>query len=64
MKIKVSSKKGDKKYEYDYRIIYTNEETHKRMKEYSSERRITITEGLKELLDFYEEKGNCRCIQN
>lgn len=61
MKIRVNGKRGDKKYEYDYKIIYTDDETHKRMKDFASNNRVKITDGIKKLLDFYEKKSECLC---
>lgn len=61
MKIKVNSRGGNKKYEYDYKIIYTDEETHKRMKDFSFGKGVKITDGIKQLLDFYEKKSECLC---
>lgn len=61
MKIKVNGKRGDKKYEYDYKIIYTDDETHKRIKDFASNKRVKITDGIKQLLDFYEKKSECLC---
>ena len=61
MKIKVNSRGGNKKYEYDYKIIYTDDETHKRMKDFASNNRVKITDGIKQLLDFYEKKSECLC---
>jgi len=64
MKIRINARTGEKKYEYDYKIIYTDNETHQRIKDYSSKRRLKINDGIKELLDFYEKEGSCRCIKN
>lgn len=61
MKIRVNGKRGDKKYEYDYKIIYTDDETHKRMKDFAVSNRVKITDGIKQLLDFYEKKSECLC---
>jgi hypothetical protein len=61
MKIKVNSRGGNKKYEYHYKIIYTDDETHKRIKDFSFIKGVKITDGIKQLLDFYEKKSECLC---